>query len=86
MPKRTTYIAVVAGAAFAVGMAAFAAPAVAQAAPALPFWGRPFPSGYTWHAWQDDERGCYVLRRIQTSRGPRYRWLSVCEPPLRERY
>ena len=74
MTRLFTYLAVV-----TVSLAGLT-PVRADPTPALPFFSKPFPTGYAVR-----RPSCRERRLIETPRGRRYRTVSVCEPMLRSR-
>ena len=53
------------------------ATASADATPALPFWSKPFPTGYA-----DTGRTCLVRRRHRTAHGVRTELVDTCRPAI----
>lgn len=56
-------------------------PAMAEPTPALPFFSKPFPTGYAYR-----RPRCLVRRKIITPQGIEYEVVDECRPVLRSRY
>lgn len=56
-------------------------PAKADPTPALPFFSKPFPTGYAYR-----RPHCLVRREIITPQGVDYEVVDECRPVLRSRY
>ena len=62
-----------------------AVPAAASEATVLPFFSKPYPSGYT-RPIRDPDVDCWIYRRIDTLLGSRVERFWICGNPLVERY
>ena len=59
--------------------------AAASEATILPFFSKPYPSGYT-RPIRDPEVDCWIYRRVETLFGSRVDRIWICGNPLVERY